>query len=281
MFFNHNRLLIIKIAQISAITLFLCTIYAGIFIIIPKIIFFNHPKEKMIQEFEQKMGNTNLNKKNEKFINSIAQELNISEPFIIRKMNVYAIKKYGYYNACVAFPTYLNYPISTTPYLFISENFFTDLSPEEQRFLIGHELIHLKEKHLMYFDFMVFIIGWIIIYAVTILSKNFIIPFFRRKIISRRKGNVFIVFTIIILWIFLGLTIAIAENYYRYYYEKRADSESLKILKTTEGCLKILDRWEKQFDMKTEHSYYGLLSDHPSHNERRKIALALQNHERF
>src|SRR5438876_215687 len=82
---------------------------------------------------------------------AIAKELEVTDSMVMRKMNTHALKAFGYNNACAASHVFLGIlPLVDTPFLFISEGFFEDLTEEEQRFLIGHELIHIKERHTKY-----------------------------------------------------------------------------------------------------------------------------------
>ena len=104
-----------------------------------------------IQAAEEQFGSQHLAPAQEEKILSIAHEMGITEPFTIRKMNRFAIAFGGYHNAFAYFPALLHFiPLSNKPFLFISEGFFEDLTLDEQRFLIGHELTHIQENHTLY-----------------------------------------------------------------------------------------------------------------------------------
>lgn len=78
-----------------------------------------------------------------KFIQSILQELGIPlDKVIIRRMNRYAISKFGKQNAFVLGD--INF---TKVHMFISEEWFDTLSTQEKRFIIGHEAMHIKYRH--------------------------------------------------------------------------------------------------------------------------------------
>lgn len=84
-------------------------------------------------------GEEKLSQINELKIQKIVQDMGMSEYSIeIRKMNNFALAHTGRDNALVL--PFLNY-------LFISEDFFEELTEQEQRFLIGHELMHIYSNH--------------------------------------------------------------------------------------------------------------------------------------
>ena len=92
---------------------------------------------RLCEYYLSDFGKETLQPENEAFIRSIMQELNYTRPLIIRKMNRYAMQAWTRTNAIVLFDRYL----------FVGESFFKELSPEEQRFLIGHELAHGMHYH--------------------------------------------------------------------------------------------------------------------------------------
>lgn len=91
--------------------------------------------EKIIDSYAQKLGTEPLSCEHETFVRAIAQEMGIAKPIKFRYMNYAALNTFGLYNACA----YLD------SYVFISKYFFEKLSKEEQRFVIGHELAHIKQ----------------------------------------------------------------------------------------------------------------------------------------
>jgi len=214
-------------------------------------------------------GKTNLKPEYEATILAIAHEMGISEPIVIRKMSSIALQKFGYYNAFVAFALLFDViPYSNQPFMFVSEGFFEDLSPEEQRFLIGHELIHIRERHTMFVNLVK-----VLFTIILLLPWYCAVLYFRRRFAERTILMVICVY--LLLCVVLVIPKLATFNYLRYM-EKIADCESLKLLNTHEGCLKLLKRWETDFKMAHHHDYYGILADHPSNYERKCYCLELQ-----
>lgn len=85
---------------------------------------------------EQTFGSLLLEPEQEGFIQEIVKEMGITQSVHIRKMNGYAMRILGRNNVFV----YGNY-------IFVGSNAFTDLPLDQLRFLIGHELGHLKNYH--------------------------------------------------------------------------------------------------------------------------------------
>lgn len=90
--------------------------------------------------FVRNEGTGKLSAQKEAYIRSIIQELGMSKNIDIRKMNKRAVTTLGVDNAFVTAPL-------IKEYLFVSEDFFDNLTESERRFLIGHELMHLYHKH--------------------------------------------------------------------------------------------------------------------------------------
>lgn len=79
------------------------------------------------------LGHENLSLKNEKFVRDIISELGMSQKINIKKLNFND-------NACA---TKL-----FKEHIFIDEKFFDELTEDELRFVIGHELMHLHHNHI-------------------------------------------------------------------------------------------------------------------------------------
>lgn len=201
----------------------------------------------------------------EAMISAIAHQMGITRPIMIRKMNHTALMAYGYCNAIAYFPKWLLFiPISKTPHLFISEGFFEDLTPSEQRFLIGHELAHIKEQHLLYFHLLitVFLIGLLAL------------VWYIRRYFKQKWAR----WTVTILLIASCFLISdLIEYAYCRHIEKEADRISLAALQSHDGLLALLDRWQREFKVPLHNNYYGIFSDHPSTSERRIYCLASQS----
>ncbi len=88
--------------------------------------------------FLEELGYTEVSPENEQFIRDIQKEIGLENQRIrIKRMSKLATRLFGRENA---FATLGNN-------LFISEDWFNTLSQEEKRFLVGHELAHLKKRH--------------------------------------------------------------------------------------------------------------------------------------
>lgn len=227
--------------------------------------YFSHELESYALTTTQKrFGTLPLALEKEEEIRKIAEEMKVTTPFIIRTMNRDALILYGYHNAFAYFPQFLDFiPISDTAFLFISDGFFEDLSKEEQRFLIGHELTHIQEHHTQYLSLIMLVTGLLVGMLLFVIRR-------------RTKGLASHVALFLVC-----CTLITARNlgnlYYRRHIEKVADHESLTKLKSHDGALALIERWQKEFNLPLHNSYYGLLADHPSCHERKSYCLNLKN----
>lgn len=226
---------------------------------------------------EKQLGSVRVTPQQETFILQIAQEMGVLQPIIIRKMNRNALLHFGYHNAFVIFPLIMRYiPVGTTPFLFISEGFFDDLSIQEQRFLIGHEMVHIKEQHfrsLYLFLYLLFfallIMGFFIYRYTTYLIQKYI----------KRYQVLLSGITFSVLLFICFLIPRLVEAHYRKNKEREADYHALSLLQVHDGCISLLNRWEHQWGVPLHNPYYGLFADHPSTHERKTYCLALKNNE--
>lgn len=225
---------------------------------------------------QEEYGDTPLAPGQEANIKHIAQEMGISQPFIIRKMSTKALLTWGYHNALALFPVLFNFlPISSTPFLFISEGFLEDLTPEEQRFLIGHELTHIKEQHVRYLNLVLYVV-----YILLLLTACFCMSRFKHVMSKYISFHINDNMMAIVLYGLLGVCFVLTNLgalAYRRHVEWVADHQSLTQLKSYDGCLKLLDRWEKEFYIPAHNPYGGILADHPSCRERKTYCLQLRN----
>lgn len=81
-------------------------------------------------------GVDNISEKNETNIRKIAEQMGISQNFTIKQM----FRGFSGKNKDI-------YAFTFGRHIFINEKLFERLSPEQQRFVIGHELSHLVEEH--------------------------------------------------------------------------------------------------------------------------------------
>lgn len=242
-------------------------------------IFWTQINEKIntyaITQAQQKYGHLSLSPDQEEMIRSIAREMDIYETIIIRKMNYKALREFGYNNAFVFFYSFLNcIPLCDTPFLFVSEGFFEDLSREEQRFLIGHELVHAQEHHTQYLN-MFLIIYWIVFMTLYGLGR-FI---FNRlsQYLQIHYGKFIAMFVTRLPMLIIFYIPVLASLAYRRHIERIADNVCLAKLKEYDGACKLIDRWHNDFKIPLHNPYCGIFSTHPSCFERKKYCLELKN----
>jgi Zn-dependent protease with chaperone function len=222
-----------------------------------------------ISMVEKQFGSKQLAPVQEAKIVALAEEMGITDKIVIRKMNTSALQTFGYYNAFAYTAQFANFiPISNQPFIFVSAGFLEDLTDAEQRFLIGHELIHAKYRHLQFAN--------ITRYLILILIMMFLlwIPPRVRFIFGRNKvlGSVFFIGLLYFMLSVLGLS----NLAYRRHVEWVADKESIALLDTSNGCIEFLDRCQNKFKMPKHNKYDGWLADHPSPYERQQYCLRLQ-----
>jgi len=139
----------------------------------------NYLEKYAIDNLYESLGSLPVSKEIEEKINHIAKEMNFTQDVAIKKMNTYAMRIMGYHNAFACYPTLFFTFAFDKPHLYISEGFFEDLSLEEQRFLIGHELAHIQEHHLLYLNLILAVITILLLifwwFVVIIYSRKFIL----------------------------------------------------------------------------------------------------------
>lgn len=229
-----------------------------------------------IQTAQMTFGSMSLHAEQEQFVRSIADEIGVKRKLIIRKMNQNALVQFGYHNAFAYTPQmFFLFPLKSVSFLFISEGFFEDLTPEEQRFLIGHEMIHIFHGHLDYLILCVLLL---------FISLVFISWQFRKRIkliiqrkISHRYQTHMMGFVTFLLFCACNIGSSGAALAYRRYIEKEADCVSMQLLNSYDGCMKLTQRWHKECKLDLHNPYFGLTSDHPSCSERQAYCLELQN----
>ncbi|GMU19194.1 MAG: hypothetical protein AMXMBFR12_03860 [Candidatus Babeliales bacterium] len=212
---------------------------------------------------QEMLGSRSLAPVQEQKIRDIAQKLGIIQAIHIRRMNSNALKQFGYHNAFAYFPHFLNMiPLGNQAFLYISEGFFEDLSEQEQDFLIGHELVHIKEGHTKYS---------LIIYFVFIILITLAVWWLRNRYSFLRYWP-----ATIGLWILLVWVLNFGHLAYRRHIERVADIQSLECLGTHAGLLKLIERWAREYKMPLHNDYYGIFADHPSIAERKAYCLELK-----
>jgi Zn-dependent protease with chaperone function len=225
---------------------------------------------------QEQFGARSLAPEQEEKIASLAREMGITESITIRTMNHAALSLFGYYNAFAYFFVFLDLiPISTKPFLFISEGFFEDLTPEEQRFLIGHELIHVQERHTLYLNLVIYLL-WALLLCGAVLVRKYLVRVIKNSRLTKHQR--YLPAAVSVLLIVASTQIpALISSAYRRHIEREADIRSLQILHSFDGCTKLLQRWQKDFNVDTHNPFFSILSDHPSCSERNAYCLALKD----
>lgn len=210
---------------------------------------------------QTKFGKQRLAEQYEQMIRSIADRMGIQEQFTVRKMNTYSTQVMGYHNAFALQPLLFGFiPVGLSPFMFVSEGFFEDLSQQEQEFLIGHELIHIERAHVRYFNLIYYLL------LVIVIAVWFLL---RRKIRSMcgKKVWLYPVATFIMLFC-CSDALNVAGLAYKRSIEYEADSTSVALLNSYDGGMALIKRWQKEFRMPLHNDWWGLFSDHPSCHER-------------
>lgn len=233
--------------------------------------------EYAVRVTQEQFGSRSLEPEQEEKIRRIVDEVKITESIIIRKMNHQALCTIGYHNAFAYFPQFLNcIPLSNQPFLFFSEGFFEDLSPEEQQFLIGHELTHVKEHHFQYLNLMWLFGVILLLLIVWWLKRNWLTSFIGNRVPFNYQFYAMV--GCVSLLSYMSLVIPnLCSMAYRRHSEWVADETSLNMLNSHDGALKLFERWQKDFKMPDHYPFYGLFATHPDIKERKTHCLNLKN----
>lgn len=233
-------------------------------------------KQYAQSSIEKTYGSARISPIYEAKITTLAKEMGIETPIIMRKMNTTALVLFGYYNAFAIFPQVGNVlPLINTPFLFISEGFFEDLSEQEQRFLIGHELAHIKAEHMRYLGIVKLIAFFILLFLCWRFIMRPLMPYLQNLIDpsyhSWLKAGL-IAATLFICTSLINLT----SWRYQRHAEWEADIASLTQFKSHEGGLKLMERWQRDYKIAATNPYWGLCADHPSCVERKNFIIEHQ-----
>ncbi|MEX0849236.1 MAG: M48 family metalloprotease [Candidatus Dependentiae bacterium] len=229
-----------------------------------------------IQTAQITFGSMPLHAEQEQFIRSIADEIGVTRKLIIRKMNQNTLVQFGYHNAFAYSPQmFFLFPLKSVSFLFVSEGFFEDLTPEEQRFLIGHEMIHISHGHLDYLTLCVLLLFILLAFFSWQLKKR--MQLIVRSKVSHRYQMYMMSFVTFVLFCACSVGSSGAALAYRRYIEKEADCVSMQLLNSYDGCMQLTERLHKECKLALHNPYFGLTSDHPSCSERQAYCLELQN----
>lgn len=211
------------------------------------------------------------------FIENIIKELNMQDYNIkIYKMDDRTIAKFGYKNAFVFFNN-----------IYISQDYFKSIPNDVKRFLIGHELMHIKKNHIS--KNLIFNLAFITAstWAGYSISK-YLDKKFKSKDQDKQNDNTIlqkiknsITTRVVIAPTTFIATSAICKMFSRYC-EKEADRESALNLNSTEGGIKFFEDLENDRIYIESHligkkpSIFSrwtsrLFSTHPTNEERIKL----------
>ena len=212
-------------------------------------------------------GTEQLAPEKEKLIRSIMQEMGIIKNIEIRKMNRHGMTTFGLYNAFA----YLD------SYLFFSEHFFTKLNTEEQRFLIGHELMHIEQRYVYKQSTVIWgnyfanvALCW---YAYQLLNK--------KRLSSKMQRPL-----IIGLHVALNIINKLNELRRARYFEQDADKESAIRLKCAQGGISFLKKMKQltdDFPLQGNYDYSTwwkrLWANHPNNEKREKYLQEISKNQ--
>ncbi len=227
-----------------------CCLMAGFYFGLNKLM----QNKKFTSYFADSYGTQPVEKKYQELIYAIKDELGITKPIEIRNMNATAIATLGRWNLLA----YLD------SYIFIGPDFFTEFTPKEQRFLIGHELIHIKYSH-VFKRFVSLAFSFLIAVLLTIL-----IGFYLRKVIQKRFLR--LISYVMVYFLISNINGFLVLAYYRNQ-EYQADRDSSCALQSKQAGI---DWFKRQLNYVSpiqvqEHpkTIWGQLrSTHPSHQDR-------------
>ena len=257
-----------------SILAFLSLFCVGIYFYAP---IYTYLEAQAIETLYTQVGNLPVHIKIKEKIDLLAQEVGLTRPLIVNKMNSNGTRLFGYHNCFIAYPRIcLNLITFNQPHMFISEGFFEDLSPDEQKFILGHELIHAREAHHGYYFTLITTSIRIVIMLCIVLIIYLLALYFKNNVLTNFTDQLrytFYIIAVLLLSASFGILSHLAENYFRRQIEKEADILSIEILKTHKGAQEIFDRWHKEFKMPLESSYGDIFSDHPSLATRKNYCL--------
>ena len=112
--------------------------------------------------------------------------------------------------------------------MFISEEFFEDISMAEQRFIIGHELTHIKEHHARYLNLVLYTLALMLLITAYFFNKY--IYLLIKKYMHQKYHTYCNIIASIILFSSCVLVPDLIGLAYRRHIEWVADHKSLCIL---------------------------------------------------
>ncbi len=230
-------------------------IFFGIYLSIFTLSLSALPSTKPITDYlVQGYGTQPLAKDQREFVESIMQEMGIRKPIDMRMANWRAKAIWGRNNAIAIYDRYL----------FISDSFFDELTKEEQRFLIGHELSHIKFYHNSK-QLSIWILLLILVFFLYGKINKILRPPISRRIIRIPVG-------LFCLWMLLIGRQMISATLSRVC-ERQADMESVRCLDCPKGGIKFIERLEQVNHIVPRKNQFQKvmapwIATHPSNQER-------------
>lgn len=174
----------------------------------------------------------NCNPAVEEEIRSIIRELQFDrvDKLVIRKMNMVGRLRTGKKNAFVV-------QLPGQEYLYVSESWFKTLSSEEKKFLIGHEITHLKNYHTYKRIGLAISISVCALLSFDFLEQKGIISSYEKKLCKSA----------------FNISVVPVSLMYSRYCEYEADHGAIKDGATLQGALGILQQL-KEYGDKIERS---------------------------
>jgi len=201
----------------------------------------------------EQLGYTGVSEKTEEFVRGIQKELGMQNICIpIRQMSKHAIRMLGKDNACAYFDV-----------LILNEKWFKKLPEQEKRFLVGHELGHIKMKHCLKNYLSGVAVGLFTVGSGYLLSKYYSEPY---QQIKNQLNNFIVVIPFLANIPFLIRSVF--SNTYSRSQEREADKIAAIELNNIEGGIALMERFKKKHDPYSRFSLKRLFYNHPSPDER-------------
>lgn len=210
-----------------------------------------------------KLGTESVSFANETFIKDIQHELGLDHiNLTIRAMNDDAIALVGRENAFV---------IGEYDYLFVSEEWFNELTIPERRFLIGHELAHLmmqhSEKQQLAQQSMAILVNYLVKYIGNSAEQG---TWKHYGIEAAKKIGFGTLKLLLLSMLSRGC-------------ESEADEVSARKLNSAQGGIALFERMDATRAKREESSWFLILvrkvincfASHPQHDERIKFLQAI------
>jgi Zn-dependent protease with chaperone function len=241
-------------------------------------------ERRTIAYIEDQFGSDSIPTDQETKIRQIAKIMGVTDEMRIRKMNDNALVIFDYHNALFIPSNLWGFlPLVDIPCIYVSTGFLEDLSSEEQQFLIGHELIHLRDRHTRFLGLLYYLFIFAVIFVTFFIMQSFIKLY--SKLLKRFTQPIELHYFLqalqaCIITIFFFTAILLPElgvSLYRRHLERCADLQSVALINSHHGGIAFLNRCIKEWGHCAEWNWWqACILHHPSHTERKKYILAHQ-----